>query len=438
MTQVAAPPVPPPTASTAPPVASVQPATPDPAAVPSASPENPAPEASAAIANPRPPASPSPALSATADAGAGNAASPVWPQELVRSLRRLQDRLAVGDVGALAGQRTLIERIEREFAAADPSLFKDPRNARAAVIFFLSGGTPTLLRKMMGQQPPMAVDQRLLRGTLAYLEGREDEALQQLSEIDARSLPANLGGQVALAQASVWVRKDPNRAQQLLETARLLAPGTLVEEAALRRAIMVASQLGDTSAFEHLSKQYLFRFRNSVYADNFRQRFASSISRMSFLNEPDQFHRLDGMLKLLEPATRRDMELLLARAAVVQGKTAAANIAAQRALSSVPSTSVDAERARLYRGAALAPSADTYSAALSDLKAVDRDRLAPADAALLDAAAATANMVQRAGENIARTVPPQRPVALPKEEELPVMDRARAALAAADAMLKGK
>ncbi|MEP9375407.1 chemotaxis protein MotC [Aquabacter sp. CN5-332] len=379
----------------------------------------------------------SPPAQAEAPAPAADGQSPLWPQELVRSLRRVQDRLAAGANDAFAAQRALSERIEREFAAADPSVWRDPRNARAAVTYFLSGGNPSVLRRLMGQQPPPSIDSRLLRGTLAYLEGREEEALRQLSDINPRSLPASLGGQVALAQAALWVRKDPKRSTMLLDVARLLAPGTLVEEAALRRAIVVASQSGDTEAFEHASKQYLFRFRNSVYADNFRQRFASALSRMNFVNDPQQFHRLDDMLKMMEPNSRRDMELLVARSAVVQGKTAAAGMAAQRVLAGTPDGSAEADRARLYRGASLAPSADTYGAALKDLKTVDRDRLGPADVALLDAASATASMVQRAAESAPPPPAPAQPVVLSKEEELPVLERARAALATADSVLKG-
>ncbi|TCT07919.1 chemotaxis protein MotC [Aquabacter spiritensis] len=356
---------------------------------------------------------------------------------MVRTLRRLQDQMAAGSTDALTAQRALITRIEQDFAAADPVVWQDPRNARAAVTYFLSGGNPATLRRMMGQQPPPALDSRLLRGALAYLEGREEEALRQLSEIDPRSLPSSLGGQVALAQAALWVRKDPKRAADLLDTARLLAPGTLVEEAALRRAILVASQAGDAQAFERLARQYLFRFRNSVYAGNFRQRFAAALSRMTFIGDPDQIHRLDDLLEPLEPESRRDLELLVARAAIVQGKTAAAGLAAERALSGTPRNSVDAERARLYRGASLAPNADTYGEALTDLRTVDRDRLVPADVALLDAASATANMVRQAAEGVALPPPAAGPVALAKDETLPVLDRARSAVEAADALLKG-
>lgn len=392
-----------------------------------------------AMAAPMPAASITGAPLGQVEPSPGSARAPLWPQDMVRALRRAQDSMAQGSTAALEAQRTLIARIEQEFAAADAATWQDPHNARAAVTYFLSGGNPAILRRMMDMQPPPAIDPRLLRGTLAYLEGREDESLRQLKDIDARSLPPSLGGQVALAQAALNVRKDPAKSAHLLAVARLLAPGTLVEEAALRRAILIASQLGDAASFEYLSKQYLFRFRNSVYAGNFRQRFAAALSRIGFGNGPDQFHRLDAMLDMLEPDSRREMELTVARAAVVQGRTTTANFAADRALAALPDGSDDAERAKLYRAASLAPNPDTYKEAIADLNSVDKMRLAPSDAALLEAATATAETVRRATDSPSAMTPRPQETAGPlsKADTLPVMERAREAIANVDAILKG-
>lgn len=451
------------------------PTSPAAASAPAAPPSAAAPPPAAASARPvaapvvsAPPPAPAPVQAAPAAAAAASAAAnaplgtvedspgskraPLWPQDLVRALRRVQDSMAQGSTNAVNAQRDLILRIEQEFAAADPSIWEDPHNARAAVTYFLSGGNPAVLRRIMDTQPGPAIDPRLLRGTLAYLEGREDEALRQLKDIDARALPPSLGGQVALAQAALHLRKDPAKSAELLAVARVLAPGTLVEEAALRRAVLVAAQAGDLVQFESLSRQYLFRFRNSVYAGNFRQRFAASLSRLGFGNDPQQLARLEQILEMLEPDSRRDMELTLARAAVVQGRTSTANFAAERALSTTEGGTAEAERAKLYRGASLAPSADTYGEALNELKSVDRGLLAPADAALLDAASAAAENVKRATENAALAPeppanalgasraparPPEPAGPLTKDEMLPVLEKARAALAQADASLKG-
>ncbi len=320
------------------------------------------------------------------------------PYEMVRRLQRLQDLIASGDTNALQAQRTLITEIENAFRDTDPEVWQDPRNGRAAVIFFLSGGGPAELRNLLKLKPLPAVDERLLRGALAYVEGREDDAERYLGEIDALRLPDALGGQIALAQAAVTVRKDPRKAMAMLDVARLLMPGTLVEEAALRREILVAAQIGDVNQFEQLSRQYLFRFRYSVYAGNFRQRFAAALTRMAFLNDATQFPRLTALLQPLDRDSRVEVYLMVARGALNQGKLVAAAMAAERVLAEAQPVSPDFERARVYRGAVRAASSKDVDAALADLRTTVRSRLPQDDIMLLDAAITTAELVKSAGE----------------------------------------
>ncbi|OYY31157.1 MAG: hypothetical protein B7Y65_00040 [Azorhizobium sp. 35-67-15] len=341
-------------------------------------------------------ASPPPPAKALVVAAPPAMANGISPMEAVRALQRLQDKVAAGSVDAVDGQRRMLAQIDQDFKAAPPAVWQDPRNARALVIHVLSGGNPAVLRGILAQEPLPALDERLLRGALAYVEGREEQALRLFGEIDARSLPNALGAQVAIAQAATTVRKDPARAAQLLDLARLLMPGTLVEEAALRRQILVASQSGDTDQFARLSRQYLDRFAHSVYAGNFRQRFAAALTRMPFIDAPDGFQRLDRLLQPLDEASRREIFLLVARSAVIQGKAKTTITAAERALAGAPPLSSDAERARLYKAAAQAVTHDGFQQAQIDLAALDRDRLAPPDAALLDAALVAADLVRTA------------------------------------------
>ena len=333
------------------------------------------------------------------DAHAPDAPAPprdTRPVDLLRRLQRLQDRLAAGTSEGLPAQRDLISQIDAAYAGFPQEIWQDERNGRALAVYFLSGGTPGVLRKILDREPAPSGDIRLLRGILAYAEGRGEEALRFLGEVDARTQPNALGGQIALAQAALVVRQDPAKASDLLDLARLLLPGTLVEEAALRRQILVESQSPDISRFQRLTRQYLFRFRHSVYAGNFRQRFAAALTRMPFVNDPAQFGRLEEMLKPIEPEGQRDIYLLIARAALTQGRTTAAALCAERALALAPPASVDAERARLYGAAAVAASAGGYAAALKTLAGLDRNRLDPSDIALLDAASEAARTVRDA------------------------------------------
>ncbi|MFG1400445.1 chemotaxis protein MotC [Xanthobacter sediminis] len=358
--------------------------------------------------------------------------------QMVHRLQRLQDSIAAGSLEGVSTQRALIAEMDQTFAAADSSLWQDPANARALVSYFLSGGSPSVLRAIITREPRPAIDEKLLLGTLLYVEGREDAALRELGEVDARKLPNMLGAQIALAQATLTVRQDPRKASELLDLARLLAPGTLVEEAALRREILVAAQAGDMAGFERLSRHYLYRFNRSAYADNFRQRFASAMAHMQNADGAEGLDRLKDLLAVLDDEGKREMYLLVARAALMEGKTALAAGAAQRARELAATASRDAERAQVYLSAAQAVMPDRFQAASDALKRVDRNRLDASDTALVDAALATANTLRQADQ----VPPPDRrgpaPVAAAPDEikTSPAVSRAREALTKIDALLK--
>ncbi len=381
---------------------------------------------------PSAPVAPRPAPAATTTAG-----DTLKPVEMVRRLQHLQDRIAAGSVEGVATQRAVIANMDQAFASADPSVWQDPANARALISYFLSGGSPPVLRAIITRDPRPAIDEKLLLGTLLYTEGREDAALRELGEVDARKLPNLLGAQIALAQATLTVRQDPQKASELLDLARLLAPGTLVEEAALRREILVAAQRGDVAAFERLSRHYLYRFNRSAYADNFRQRFASAMVRMQVADSPDGLARLKDLLTVLDDEGRREMYLLVARAALMEGKTTLAAGAALRARELAATASRDAERAQVYLGAAEAVMPNRFQAAAEALKRVDRSRLEPADSALVDAALSTANSVRQADQ---LPLPDKRAPSPPSTADdikpSPAMSRARDALTKIDALLK--
>ena len=328
------------------------------------------------------------------------------PYELVRTLQRMQDQIAAGSTAAHTGQRALLKLIEERFMAAPATVWQEPRNARAAVVYLLSGGQPNVIRHLLGFELRPNVDERLLLGALAYVEGREDEARNLLQPVAPRGLAPGLGGQIALVKAALMVRDRPAEAMEMLALARLLMPGTLVEEAALRREIFVASQLGDLDRFEMLAERYMRRYRHSVYAGNFQQRFAAALTRLDFTRDPERFGRLDGMLSSLDPASRRDLYLLVSRASVYEGRIEAAIYTAQQALALSRPGEEPAERARLYQAAAMIVTEAGYDEARAELRRIDRARLSAADVELLDIAQGLARHIR------------QWPAALPETAEL--------------------
>ena len=132
-----------------------------------------------------------------------------------------------------------------------------------------------------------------------------------------------------------------------------------------------------------LARQYLDQFRHSVYAGNFRVRFAAALSHMS-LDTEDRFAELDDMLAMVEPESRCDLYLTVALASVVNGRIAATKLAAERASGLALAGSVQEARAKLYHAAALAAMPELVDQATSEIKGLERNLLSPSDQAFYD------------------------------------------------------
>ena len=376
--------------------------------------------------------------------GAAAKADSVAPEpfEMVRSLEALQDQIVLGNAAAFAAQPKLIGVIAEGFAAASSEAWRDPKNIRAAVVYLLSGGQPQVIEGLLEHNAIPQEDQKLVKGALAIDEGRENEAKQFLSDIDARSLPAGLGGYVAFAQSRLLAEQDRQKTMELLDVARLLAPGTLVEEAALRREIFLADDMGDGEKFVFLSRQYIQRFQKSLYADNFRQRFASAIVHLDLSQAPGMAARLDDLLQELSTDDQRNISLMIARAAIIEGKTAAVRFAVDRAELLTADGSVEKARTRLYDAAALIVSED-YDKGLERLKEINRSQLPMPDAELYDAVSAVAQQIgkwsdatQQNSEGADPGVPNDDQTSPETSSAASVINLAEQSLADADRLLK--
>ncbi|MTI45916.1 chemotaxis protein MotC [Roseibium hamelinense] len=275
------------------------------------------------------------------------------PYEMVRTLQSLQSQVAQGNSHALAAQRALLLKMDDDFLLMPIDTWQDPRNARAAVIHLLSGGHPKVIRVLQEMEPAPAIDPRLMDGALAYVEGREQDVAESLKDIDPKTLAPNLGGHVALIKAAVTLRTDPAQALELLAVARLLMPGSLVEEAALRREIFVAGTLDDVEKFQSLSIRYLRRFRDSVYAGDFRRRFALAIDALGFGKSPEKFALLESLIAEFDNDTQRSLYLRLARTALLSGNLGIVEKATREAMPLAMGGTRESELLKLYRAGAL-------------------------------------------------------------------------------------
>jgi chemotaxis protein MotC len=357
---------------------------------------------------------------------------PGEPFELVRSLQSLQDQITRGNARAHANQGVLLRRIAEQFDAADSESWKNPKNARAAVLFVLNGGNVRALQKVIGGGKS-DLDEKLLKGVLAFGEKRPDQALELLGGIDARTLDPSLAGHIAYIQGDLAL-KEPAKAQAYFDDARLLAPGTILEEASLRRQIALYATAGNIDRYEMLATQYLRRFPNSIYAGNFRHQFALALAASTHANDAARLERVAILLGGVRPAERREVYLTIAREALVKGKMELARFAATNALQLTTDDGAEKERARLYEGAALIVTQE-FDKGVETLSAVERSKLGGSEVALLDAALSVAGQMRRLPDEPEADSEP--PAGVETIGAAATLERARRAITQVDEMLSG-
>lgn len=368
------------------------------------------------------------------------AAAPVnRASEIVRTLQLLQDQIAVGSVEAQASQRGLISMLEKRMMELGPESWSDTRSVHSAVLFSLSGGSPKILRSMHAAAGISEANRDLVRGALAYVEGRQEEARRYLGDMKPEEFPVGLACQIAFVQAALLAQSDPQKSTRLLQYVRLEAPGTLLEEAALRRQVMLAQQIDDFTQFEALAGEYLRRFQHSIYAANFRQRLLSSLIEFDYAKEPGRFPSMVKLLGALEPAAQRDLFLTAAQTAIESGRVHSATLIAEAAEKLSAESPQELVRAKLYRAAALVVAPGSTDVGIKELRAIDRRSLGQRDARLLESAL---------GVGIAITTLPGEPKAArvsanvgthtnaEETDQLPALKRAEKALAGADKLLQ--
>jgi chemotaxis protein MotC len=317
---------------------------------------------------------------------------PQEPFELARSLRSLQDRIARGDTAAYLSYRASLSELADQLAQVPDEAWKDPRNVRAAVAIVLSGGDPHGLQRLVDQVTGQ--DRTLVRAALAYGMNRNAEATALLADVDARTLDPSVAGHIALVQAELAAKKDREKTRALLGDAQLLAPGTMIEEAALRREVAMAVEQGDADRFETSTLRYLRRFASSVHMGNFRRQFAVDVATRGMADDPARRSKLEAALEFLAASERQAVYLNVAWEGLKGGSVDVVLWAAGNAVQLAGEDSSQQLRAKLCEAAALVVT-DRFEKGLSALEGMPVDRLSEEERALLAGAVRIARQVRR-------------------------------------------
>jgi len=313
--------------------------------------------------------------------------------DLADQLQRIQARVAAGDKGAYADELSQLKAMGAVIAGAKPAAWSEKREVDSLVLFVLSGGALTDVAPLVKGEAILESERNVARGAVAYITNHGADALELLGKLDLNALDLRIAGPIAFALSVLKTKSDPKAATSLLDWARLVAPGGLVEEAALRREIALIAEARDAARVAMLTRQYATRFGASPYAADFFRELAGAIARFRLGDDPANLRLLSEAAANLPPAARRDFLLALAKDATVEARFEAAAAAGAEALQSAGADNQDETRARLYRDAGRLISGD-YDAARADLQTIAAAKLDRSDAALLAAVRSVARQLR--------------------------------------------
>jgi chemotaxis protein MotC len=333
-------------------------------------------------------------LATAATTGTARAeAAALEPYQMVRSLQLVQDRVAIGDHAALPIQRKLLEMIDARIRRADPQTLGQTANLRALLIYAMSGGNPETFRDAVDRMELPEADSRLAVAVMSYLHGASRAAEAALKPIDPMAQPRELASFLALIKGSVISLEDPSGALKLLDKARLLSPGTLVEEAALRRSIALAATVGDAARFAHACDQYVRAYLRSPYASQFADALVNGIITLhKSIDRP----AIDATIALMSMEQRKVVYLRIARRAAIEGLVELSNYAAERAEAvKPPSSPAEDPRVLLYTSLTTVTT-EPMEIIRDKLGRIDRSSLSAGDRELLDALTAMTEEISAA------------------------------------------
>lgn len=314
------------------------------------------------------------------------------PYKMLRSLQFVQDSVVLGDHSATEMQRFMLGTIDTRLRAVNPAVFDDDRNVDAALIYAMSGGNPQTLEYLVARDVNGYFDNRVTDILRKYLSGKGLLVAKTLVETAEEYKDKKIGPYLALVGGNVTIAKSPEDALKLYDIARLNAPGTIIEEAALRRSVAICLDKGMVDKGLEYSQRYVRRFLHSPYASQFADIFVRLLVEHDHQVKPQD---VIDILSFMDEARQREIYLRIARAAAIAGKGELARMAAGRAqMLSGDSKNAFGALADFYGGMAAIPT-DKIDTAARDISTISDKELSPRDQLLRAAARSVAEQVLR-------------------------------------------
>ena len=304
------------------------------------------------------------------------------PFKLIRTLQHAQDQIAKGSQVAYDVQRKLLDHIGTKFIKFPDHVWADAKNSEAAAVFALAGGDPQVGKWLLNNRTLAAEYKDILQGAVAFASRKYPEAAKVLAPFKPLKYPGHLGGSLALVKAMLVAKEDPKAAAKLFAISRLLVPGTLIEESALRRSLVLFKKKEDLPQLVTTSSLYYRQFGQSVFGPVFDDRLATAVVEFDDDALGEIQEELSKVVKLTSENRQKKIFLMFAKKAVLNGKMAFARFTSSNAATIDENDAQTVARAHLYMAAADVVS-ETPEKGLNALGEIDSKILSDDDKSIM-------------------------------------------------------
>ena len=242
------------------------------------------------------------------------------PASYLRDIFDAQVQLANGSSAASAAHDDAQRRALEAFLAADIGIWDSPTHMTILLIFTLSGGDAIALRTVAASKGRSHALTALIDGVLAMTKAENAKAAELLLPLRTKIQHPVLAAAVALAIAPLIQEADPTLALALYDETRLEAPGTLLEEAALRRKINLRIDQRQPLLAMEILRLYFRRFPRSPYAPAVIERAAAVMALTLNSDSSSEFSTVIETFKDNLSANVTLLLLDLTRELILEGK----------------------------------------------------------------------------------------------------------------------
>lgn len=324
------------------------------------------------------------------------------PWQLVRRLQHAQDAIVMGKQGSLEVYRKLLVNYSGLMLAQGKDVWSSKKNLMAAAVYVLAGGNPAVGIKAVEASELDDEAKRPLIAVVAYAERNFSASRKLLIALDHTNIPSSAAAQFALAKSMVTSSTDLGLAKAYLNEARRLAPGTLVEEAALRRSFRIVDDNSSLEEYRLNASSYVRNFRKSLYFSDFLKNFSFGLMRLPRGKEQEVLKYLKSFFEELNENEQLRILVYTARSATVSGRVETAYWSSKRALELLNPKNKFHARMRLYFSASGVVQPKTFKASVAEFSKINRSALDNNDQKLFDAVAVLVKRLQGGPMDLAK------------------------------------